>query len=214
MLEPAFETFGGSNPSGGIEFRIGEGQIGSRFWYVSKEENHLLQFQPDRFLMNWRRRRSEDRYPRFEGIVKEFQECLQLLEGHFRSKFDCELAINQAEVAYINLIEVNNFSEISDWLSVWNRASSNVESLDAVFVEVARRSSGDPYARLIHHIQTVLTRDGNHAALKLSLTFRGKPDGNNVRNAIEFLKDGRQRIVLRFKDITLEKAHQKWGLQS
>ena len=134
MLAPAFETFGGSNPSGGIEFRIGEGQIGSRSWFVSKEENHLLQFQPDRFLMNWRRRRSEDRYPRFEGIVKELQECLQLLEGHFRSNFDCELAINQAEVAYINLIEVNNFSEVSDWLSVWNRASSNVESLDAVFV--------------------------------------------------------------------------------
>ena len=35
-----------------------------------KMENHILQFQPDRFIANWKRHRNPQQYPRFEGIAR------------------------------------------------------------------------------------------------------------------------------------------------
>ena len=89
-LPPQFETFGGGQSSG---FQIQFGTVAGpmRLWFVGEQNNHLLQFQPDRFLLNWRRS-DQGSYPRYEVIADRFQELL------------CALKITSVPLSRMNLI--------------------------------------------------------------------------------------------------------------
>jgi uncharacterized protein (TIGR04255 family) len=212
LLQPQFETFGGPNFQQSFQFQVGASQAGSRLWFVSEQENHLLQFQSDRFLINWRKKPNPQPYPHFEGIAESFESNLVSLDSHFATKFHYHIEVNQAEVTYINIIPVEEFSEAGKWFSVWCGSISNVEGLNTSFNEVISDEGGKPFARLFHVIQSVYSIDGRQKAYNLSLTFRGKPSGGDISSAMQFLRAGREAIVVRFKQITTQAAHKYWGI--
>ena len=212
LIETEFETFGGSNVDIGPRIRVGAPPIGSRLWFMSGDENHLLQFQSDRLIANWRRYPNPQPYPRFEGISESFSGNLQKLAEHFSSEFGYSIDVNQAEVAYINIIPVDDFSGAGDWLSLCNNLELSLEGLSLNFSEVISDEKNRPFARLMYEIQSVFTVDGKKKALRLSLTYKGKPKGNDIASAMEFLTGGRDAIVARFGEITTKSAHKKWGI--
>lgn len=213
LLHPQFETFGGANLQPSFQFQVGSPPVGSRLWFISDQENHLLQFQSDRFLTNWRKSPNPQPYPRFEGIAEAFEKNLSSLAAHLKLNFEYAIDINQAEVTYINVIPVDEFADADQWFSVWGGGILNIESLNTSFSEVIKDKSGKPYARLFHAIQSVYSIDGRHKAFNLSLTFRGKPPGIDVASAMHFLKAGRESIVLRFKQMTTDASHGHWGIK-
>lgn len=213
LLQPQFELFGGANLQPNFQFQVGAAPVGSRLWFVSAEENHLFQFQSDRFLTNWRKSPNPQPYPRFEGIAEAFEKNLTSLASHLDSHLDYDIDINQAEVAYINIIPVEDFSDAGKWFSVWNGGILNIEGINTSFSEVIKDAHGKPYARLFHAIQSVYSIDGKQKAFNLSLTFRGKPFGSDVKSAMNFLIAGRESIVMRFKEMTTVAAHKSWGIK-
>jgi uncharacterized protein (TIGR04255 family) len=213
LLNPQFETFGGGNIQPNIQFQIGISPVGSRLWFISDDDSHLLQFQRDRFLTNWRKRPKTNPYPRYEVIAERFEKSLGALERNFAENFSCSMDRYQAELIYISIIPVESFADAARWFSLWNDGILNIEGMNASFSEVIKDESARPHARLFHEIQSVFSVDGKHKAFKLTLTFRGKPAGNDVGSAMEFLWKGREAIVLRFAQITTDQAHQMWGIQ-
>lgn len=214
LLQPQFETFGGANLQPSFQFQVGAPPVGSRLWFISEQDNHLLQFQSDRFLINWRKNPNPQPYPRFEGIAEAFEKGLISLASHLASDFGHAIEINQAEVTYINIVPVDEFSNVGQWFGVWNGDISNIEGLNTSFDEVIKDENGKPYARLFHAIQSVYSIDGKHKAFNLSLTFRGKPSGTDVASAMRFVTTGREAIVMRFKQMTTESAHKHWGIKT
>ncbi len=210
LLDTQFEIFGGANVQAGPRIHIKGAPIGSRLWFLSEDKNRLLQFQADRFIANWRKRPTQQPYPRFEKISDAFEKNLNKLAVHLTSKFECQIEINQAEVTYVNIIPVENFSQAGDWFELWNDGGIDIEALNYSFNEVIRGSDGKPLARLNHEIKSVFTADSSHKAFRLSLTYKGKPADNNIASAMEFLANGREAIVTRFGEITTKKAHQIW----
>lgn len=213
-IAPQFETFGGSNPAPNTGLRVGPPQGGNRIWFLSKTEDQVIQFQQDKLLTNWRKRPSLKPYPRFEICAQSFEDCLERLSEHCQSEFSYSLDINQAEVSYINIIPVEDFSEIDFWSKHWSANASNVEALNINFSEVVERANGAPYARLSCVIQSVYTVDRKNKGFSVSLTFRGRPDGNNMRSAMDFIVSGRRHIVSKFEEMTTNEAHQYWGKQT
>lgn len=211
VLEPQFETFGGMNAQAGPRIQVGAFPVGSRLWFLSDDENHLIQFQPDRFITNWRREPNTRPYPRFEGLAEAFEKNVGKLAGHFESDFDYRVNINQAEVAYINIIPVDSFSDAGQWFELWNGGAFEVEALNTSFNEVIKGADDKPFARLSHQIQSVLAADGKQRAFRLSLTFKGKPAGSDIESAMAFLATGRDAIVTRFGEITTKEAQRTWG---
>lgn len=211
VLEPQFETFGGINAQAGPRIQVGDLPVGSRLWFLSDDENHLIQFQPDRFITNWRRKPNTRPYPRFEGLAKDFETNIRKLASHFESDFGYRVSINQAEIAYINIIPVDSFSDAGQWFELWNGGAFEVEALNTSFNEVIKGADGKPFARLSHQIQSVFAANGKQRAFRLSLTFKGKPARSDIESAVEFLSAGRNFIVTRFGEITTEEAHMKWG---
>ncbi len=211
LLNPQFETFGGANPPHDLSFFLGQPPVGTRLWFVSQDLNHLIQFQPDRFITNWRKTGNLQPYPRFEAISDSFEKNLLLLSEHFRAVFNYQLQINQAEVTYINLIPASEFAEAGKWFGVCNSASVDVESIRTNFAQVATDGDGKPYARLITDIQSVFLLPARKKLFKMSLVFKGKPAASDIPSAMEFIRGGRERIVKQFRDITTAEAHESWG---
>jgi uncharacterized protein (TIGR04255 family) len=212
-LHPIFETFGGTPPQplGFPSFFMGGGSVG-RVWFVSETENHLLQFQPDRFLANWRKSPNDQPYPRYERIAETYEANLKKLTILFSNRFGHDLMINQAEITYINIIHVNSFREAKNYFENWKYAAPELEGLNITTVEVIQDGDEKPFARLIQEIQSAYSLDGKKL-FKMSLTFRGKPAGEDGTQAMNFLAQGRGQIVLKFKDMTTIDAHKFWGLQ-
>ncbi len=213
ILGPQFETFGGANIQAGPMIRVVAPTTGSRLWFLSDDGNSLVQFQPDRFITNWRKQPNPQPYPRFEGISEAFEANLSKLTQHFASEFSNEIDINQAEVTYVNIIPVENFSQAGDWFELWNDGGIDIEALNSSFNEVIRDSDGKSFARLNHEIKSVITADSKNKAFRLSLTYKGKPADNNTASAMEFLANGREAIVTRFGEITTQEAQRIWGRQ-
>lgn len=211
VLDPQFEMFGGANLQAGPRIHVGAPPVGSRLWFLSEDENHLLQFQPDRFISNWRRRPNTEQYPHFEGLAAAFEENLSRLSSRLNADFGFRMTINQAEVSYINVIPVERFSDASDWFALWDGGMIDIEGLNVSFNEVFRDQNGRPFARLNHQIQSVVTMDGAKKAFRFSLVFKGKPEGENMDSALRFLATGRDAIVMRFEETTTAKAQEYWG---
>lgn len=214
LLSPVFETFGGTNLQPSFQFEIGGAPMGNRLWFIAPGNDNLIQFQSDRFLVNWRKQSSSHRYPRFEAIAKAFERNLSILEKHLLKHFKYQILVNQAEISYINLIPVNDFSEVGLWISLWNGDRFGVESLNLNFRDIVRSDDGQPIARLHHELQSVFTVDGKHKALRLTITVRGKPSDGDPKSALDFLATGREVIVQRFTLITTPHAHKTWGRKS
>lgn len=129
LLDSQYETFGGANVQSGPRISVGAAALGSRLWFLSENDSNLLQFQPNRFIANWRKHlENSPSYPRFEGIAKGFESNLAKLAAHFTAAFEYELDIDQAEVTYVNYIPVDRFSEIGEWLNLLNGCLFDIEA--------------------------------------------------------------------------------------
>ncbi len=210
-LEPKFETFGGPRIVSEPELSIGPAPARTRLWFISSDESHLVQFQEDRFFLNWRRNSSPETYPRFKGIAQRFENYLDQLNDLFEAKFSTGLKINQAEVCYINLIEVESYAEISDWIRSPVPLFNKLEHIAFKTSETIDDDSGEPYARLVNELQSVLIKDTKKKGLRLMLTFRGSPQTGSMKDCMNFLNEGHKRIVTRFDKYGTEQAQINWG---
>ena len=209
-LEPAFETFGGGY-AGRIQFSFGAPRAHTRLWFISGDEGHLLQFQPDRFLINWRRRPNGKPYPRFDSIFDQYTKCFEKLTAYLGENGFAGLRLNQAEVTYINIIPAPDYSSISDWLRPWVAKDISMDAVNFSFTEVQSDGEGRPFARLHHDLSSVMSIDGKAKAFRFGLTFRGAPRSQQTSNAFDLLRLGRSKIVERFTSLTTESAHRLWS---
>jgi uncharacterized protein (TIGR04255 family) len=209
-LQPQFETFGGESGVGpGMHLEFGQAPLRNRVWFVSSDETHLVQFQDDRLLLNWRNRPGAE-YPRYSSISKKFFEYAERLSALFDAAFETKLSINQAEVTYINVIEVQELAEVSKWLQVLDLSLLQPEGFSLTYSEIAANDRL-PMGRFTTEIQSAYLARNRSKAIRLAFTFRGAPYDDSFDSAKAFLDWGHQTIVGRFCAMTTKTAHDRWG---
>ena len=212
-LEPQFEVFGG-NPTPGFQFSFGAGPLRSRLWFISADENHLLQVQEDRFFLNWRKRPNGSEtgvpYPRYEQISATYRTTIGRLDRFFRDHFGSGLKITQAEAAYFNVMPIESFSSVGTIFSFLNAGDLNLEGFATNLVELMVDEAGNPTARGYYELQSLMMADGQKLA-RLGLTVRGKPGGDEISDGLAFIDAARLNIISRFCDLTTLEAQKKWG---
>jgi uncharacterized protein (TIGR04255 family) len=210
-LDVQIETFGGIKVQPDNPFTIEPAPIRGRMWFVSGDDSHLIQFQDNRLLLNWRRRSDGGDYPRFEGVLKSFMNCMSVIESVFEEKFSAKLKINQAELTYVNLINLESFSDAPEWVKIPSKDFDEVDSVSLNVASVVRNDESQPFARFRTDLQSVYARELKQKALRLSLVFRGQPPGTSSESCIEFFERGHELIVNQFDKLTTAKAHKAWG---
>jgi uncharacterized protein (TIGR04255 family) len=122
---------GGSN---GFDLATGHPQ---KWWFVSNDQSHVLQFQEDFFSYNWRRVEAEFGqpvdYPGFNAILSGFREKLQILAEWHASRGSNLPDPSGCELYYEDIIPLQFGDELSFTLS---------ESL----TEIDRVNRGSPVA--------------------------------------------------------------------
>ncbi len=207
-LPPMFETFGLPQAA---QFRLGivEGATHDRFWFLSPTKAELIQFQQDRLLHNWRKVGDQsNEYPRFERMIQKFENELAALERYFASLEPQTLKINQCEVSYINQIPWERGQRVEEWLNFGRLLGP--DDFAIMFRRAVMDAEGKPHGRLICEAGTGVGKERSSRIIQLSLTARGAPLGTDIAAGLEFLRKGREMLVLLFAEITSDSAHRVW----
>ena len=212
LLPPTYETFGGLNPTGSVQFSFGPAPAKTRLWFVSDDESHLIQFQHDRLVSNWRKRSQGNNYPHYDQIVQKYADYFAKLDGLIQKYSVSGLSANQSEVTYVNIIPVASFSELSDWLNVSVPESVEFETVGLNYSQTLKSAEGLPVARLYADLKSVYVESSpREKAIKLSLTAKGAPSGADLHSCLSFLSFCHEHIVWHFSDLCTDQANKKWG---
>ena len=206
-LMPQFELFSGGMQGSQMQFGFGGSFMNNRLWFVSQDDSHLLQFQNDRLLLNWRKNPVGAPYPRFAVLSNSFGGYVEKLQASFSKIFNFDLRINQAEISYVNIISVEEMSESGKWLKVGNDSKLKIESFNTTFTEVLM----DEFSRPCGRFYSVCQSDQLGKNIHFSLTCRGKPNGEDIDAGKNFLNFGHEYIVNKFTELTTKEAHSIWG---
>jgi uncharacterized protein (TIGR04255 family) len=210
-VQPVFETFGGIRAAPGIQFQALFTPPMPRYWFEKLGEPALLQLQQDRLLRNWRQAPDNSRvYPRYESIRTGFRKDVEEYQTWLRSEELGEIVPNQCEVTYINIIRLPDGSNPHTQLNRISPASEKLEHSNVQLVSVFERD-GKPAGRTYVNFQPAYTQATTEPIVKLDITVRGKPFGETVDNAFDFLDLARAEVVNTFTALTTEEMHKFWG---
>ena len=187
-----------------------------RQWFLSKSGTELIQVQQDRLLVNWRAGDElPTAYPRYPHMRRFFEERFTELARFASAEGIGDVEITQAELTYINVIEVglddlgrmDRF--LKDWPGTPGHHLGEPEQARLILTFLVPGIGQGP-VRLYVEVNPARTLSGQ-PVLFLTLTVRGHPGGRSVAESLKFLDEAHDHLVLSFDELTNDSMHQAWG---
>jgi uncharacterized protein (TIGR04255 family) len=196
-------------------------------WFLSEDQNSLIQIQSDRLIFNWRGGLLGIPYPHFDAVYQGFVKAFDELEALAQAEGMGDIVVNQCEVVYVNPLPIAKtgvpLSEPEKILSVWADGrgaewSNPLEDLSFT----ARYPLNDLQGNAFGRLTVVLSSSGpapqiglgfppqTAAGFQLELTARGKPLGPGREGVAAFHDHGHRAIVRCFAALTTPKMHELW----
>lgn len=193
------------NPNGQTERRLLQG-FNSRKLFINKDENKLVQIQPDRLLFNWRKTNDTDEYPHFSNVYHEFKNIYEKLSEicSFENKD------NQLEVAYVDHIIIDEFGKNdfnpSEILSIFNiDKKKTVNSIEQNITFPVKNLLGNINLQIV----SATRNNDKRKIFRMESTCRGARKNEPMDNWYE---NAHNELLKLFSNITTEKAKQVWGI--
>ncbi len=223
-LPPSFETFG-TAPVGPFPvppmLLSGTPPWLPRAWFISADDEHIVQAQPDRLIVNWRRQPQGGHYPRYAEVRRRFVAAHDAVERLVEQRGLSRPLANQCDLSYFNVVRV---PEAADWSDMdrllrgmrldpgpgWQASLSDAQ---VSIRKVLRRESGVPFARLSVDCLPVLDFARNKS-WALNIVVRGQPQSGNFGSVLAFLDAAHLEIASCFAAITTEAMHMEWEKQT
>ena len=183
-LAPTRESFDAAAPMMMFQFGLVAQSELPRAWFWSRGDAMLIQLQPDRLLLNWRRAGNDVEYPHYEAVSAEFRRVYSEFETFVSEHSLGVIEPNQCEMTYINHLDpIEPGAERpapATLFRLWKDEmgpewDAPLEDLAFTARYVLRGGGGRPVGRLTTTLATlVLPGTGKHV-LQLELTARGSP---------------------------------------
>lgn len=186
-----------------------------RQWFISADGTRLVQMQEDRLIVNWRKIKDEDDYPRYGALREELRRVAEAFEPYVidvtASTFP---PVTQTEVTYVNRIpiggSVGGLSDVGGVLSDANLTwASLLGTPEQLYVEQRFRFTGPGGQPSRVYLSLQPAPDGE--ALVLNLTMRGSPEGRTLAEALTHLDLAHQHVVQGFAALTTPTLREVWG---
>ena len=196
-----------------VQFTIGP-LPAMRHWLISRDGTRLVQMQQDRLIVNWRRIRDEDEYPRYGVLREELQRVAEAFQSFVVTVTGFVFpSVTQTEVTYVNRIPiggpVGGLSDVGDVLShsklSWTTLLGTPEQLK---LEQRFRLTGPGTQPSRVYVSLQPAPDGE--ALMLNITMRGLPEGKTMADALMNLDFAHIHIVRGFAAITSSSLRTAW----
>lgn len=178
------------------------GSPGVRLWFISDSQDHLIQLQPDRLIVNWRQQ-SGAPYPRFPEIMSRFGAAWDAVAA-FVAEDGQKLHVQQIEVTYINAIHASP----ADALRGFDGVLDGADRYARINANFARSVEHDSWAAGIEEtgISSGATDSGPNVTLSLSV--RAMPHAQ--QDPLPSLNQAHDLIVESFSRITTDPMHHLW----
>ena len=185
-----------------------------RYLFMNSANSFIIQVQQDRFTVNWRRRSPQEMYPRYEAVAAKFEEFAGSFNEFLVTEGLGKLRVTQAEVTYVNRIETAELpGDVDRIVSVLSSRYSDGFLHDPEEVNLTLRfplhEEGVLKGRLHIVARTGAAVDARNP-MNLMLLARGKPQGDDIKAALDFFAVGRKHIVSAFASVTSKEMHLKW----
>lgn len=182
-----------------------------RQWFISDDDEHLLQLQADHLFVNWRKRDEGRPYPRYSEVRSRFITAVEAFGAVMREDAIGAFVPNQCEITYINLIALSHnddWGRPGVWVRLWHDEQPATEGVQFTTRNLLAGPNGQPFARLTTTMEAAMVNDV--PMFQLSLAVKGRPPTEDAQGVLTFLDAGRKAIVIRFAEITTAEAQAKW----
>jgi uncharacterized protein (TIGR04255 family) len=215
-VPPTFETFG-SVTAPVFPFNVAVGLL-PRSWFVSSNDEHVIQLQPDRLLVNWRMRPSGGAYPHYPEVKRRFLAASEVLLEFGRQRDFPAVSPNQCELSYFNKIPLPQGAEWADLGRIFRGMeltpgpewSGRFSDGHLLLRTELRQHDQSPFGRLMIECMPAQI-DLSQKAWALNVTVRGRPESGDLPGVIAFLDMAHVQIVTCFTAITTKEMHAIWG---
>ncbi len=177
----------------------------SRKHLIHKEKNKLIQIQPDKLWLNWRKEENSSPYPRFKIIFNEFKKIINDIIEMIDFNFYTE--INQFEFTYIDHIYLDLFNIDSYQLS----HILNICKYDAQMKNFNIEYS-IPQENIGGTLNTSIKSAKNKINDRKLFVFENTCRGYRTADSIDaWFKNAHEILIKNFLNILSDKAKDIWG---
>jgi uncharacterized protein (TIGR04255 family) len=182
-----------------------------RLWLLTEDEAFLVQIQHDRLLLNWRKVKPDDPYPRYTTLRRDLSELWTEFVTYVAAGDYGVLQPNLAEVTFFNRIPAESAADVPTWIAALNPTWSIDSGLaTALQLEAGiHGATGQPQGQQ----SIALGYRPELGGLQLEITSRygvdtGPSDSSTIMSALD---EAHEAGVLAFDHITTDEAHNIWG---
>lgn len=183
-----------------------------RTWFINNSDSRLIQFQPDRFYYNWRKKEGESEYPRFEEVFGCFERYFKIL-GCFVAENNLGVFAPKVwELTYTNHISVDQSHSLSEIFKDLHWTLGRDRFLPTPSNPVWAATFNMP-----HEAGSLVVKFGNgrvqgeeRKVQVLELAARGFVEDSSDRAREDWFSLAREWIVRGFTDLTSDEAHRFW----
>ncbi len=218
IVDDQFELFDQPqwHSSAGLHFRLEPVRLPGRFLVYHRGGDRLIQLQPSRFHLNWRKAGAF--YPSYTSLVAEFMDAYQRFERFVSGQQVGPLLPNQWEMTYIDAFpKGEHWRTPADWPAVLPGLFGQLFPTDGLNLALERRTAEWSFeiaprqGRL--HIAAAAGPWGGQDCLLLTSTARGPvagdpPDAAAVRRGLDI---GHTAAVGAFKRLVANDLRANWG---
>lgn len=193
-----------------LAFQLQTGSPPIRLWSLTEDESMLVQVQHDRLLLNWRKVKDDDPYPRYKRLRSDFVEVWHEFSNYVSEREDYGvLQPSIAEVSFFNRVPMESATEIPRFVKALNTESGLTGQLAAAYQLERDIADGWPVGN-----QTIALNfrpENGHMQLEISTRIEIDTATNEATEVIDSLDTAHRIGVLTFDSMTTENAHSAWG---
>jgi uncharacterized protein (TIGR04255 family) len=176
----------------------------------------LIQVQRDRLIINWRKVKGDETYPRYldemrPRFEREWREFLTFISDQKIGT----ISVQQCEVTYVNdLLQGRDWGTFQDSLALfapWWKDGTDHFLSKPVSLALSGSFEFTPERGRLHFTTHHVRRTGDEREIvQFTLLARGKPASGSDADILSWMDMGHEWIVRGFSDLTSTQAHRLW----
>lgn len=177
----------------------------SRKFFIHKNQNKLIQMQPDRLLFNWRKLENAAEYPHFINVKDEFLKIFASVNEIQNIKS----MINQLEMTYVDNIFIDQHkADNFDTKTIFNifNLRKDIKTLDYKISYPIVELNGNVHLS----IKNAKSKKDQRKLLVVESTTRGAL--LNGMSIDEWFEASHKELLDLFNNITTDSAKEIWGI--
>jgi uncharacterized protein (TIGR04255 family) len=193
-----------------LAFQLQAGSPPIRLWSLTEDESMLIQVQHDRLLLNWRKVKDDDPYPRYKRLRGDFAEVWQEFSSYVGDHdYYGVLQPSVAEVSFFNRVPMGSATEIPTFVKALNPEWSLSGQIATAYQ--LEREITDLLSAGHQNIALNYRPENEHTQLEISTRIEVDTATGETSEVLDSLDTAHRIGVLTFDAVTTENAHSAWG---